>query len=173
MFSLPVPEGTRADGSSDDTPLKLDGVVAIDFIRLLKYLFTTKRSFDLHGYSLKTLDEWTSVFKLAGLWDMTDVKAEAIQRMTPLLEKTPGMQVKLSLEYGVEEWLVPGLNRLAQREEPLNRDDVELIGLDYALKVMALREDCRPSSSGWTFHRRGEISMDFSKQIKTRFSIRQ
>ena len=34
--------------------------------------------------------------------------------MTPLLEKLPAIQVKLSCEHDVEEWLVPGLNGLAQ-----------------------------------------------------------
>ena len=44
MLSLPVPdsEGTKADGTSDDNPLTLDGIVAIDFIRLLRYLFSMK-----------------------------------------------------------------------------------------------------------------------------------
>lgn len=42
MFLLPVQEGTEADGTSDDTPLKLDGIRVIDFISFLKYLFRTK-----------------------------------------------------------------------------------------------------------------------------------
>lgn len=103
---------------------------------------------------------------------MADVKAEAIRQMTPLLEKLPAMQVKLSLEHGVEEWLVPGLNQLVRREEPLNKDDVDLIGLDYALRIMTLREDCRYGST-WSIVRRGEVPLDFSKEIKTRFGIRQ
>lgn len=104
---------------------------------------------------------------------MADVKAEAIRQMTPLLEKLPAMQVKLSLEHGVEEWLVPGLNQLVRREEPLNKDDVDLIGLDYALRIMTLREDCREDGATWSIARRGEVPLDFSKEIKTRFGIRQ
>jgi hypothetical protein len=123
------------------------------------------------SYPLKTLDEWTSVFKLAALWDMEDVKAEAIQKMTPLLENQPAKQVKFSLEHDVGEWLIPGLQRLVRREEPLNRNDVDLIGLDYALKVMALREDCRFERS-WSIHRRGEVSIDVSAEVRVRFGIR-
>lgn len=104
---------------------------------------------------------------------MTDVKAEAILKMTPLLEKLPARQVKLSLEHGVEEWLVPGLNQLMRREEPLNKDDVDLVGLDYALKIMTLREDCRHNAGSWKIERRGEVPLDFSHEIKNRFSIRQ
>ena len=104
---------------------------------------------------------------------MEDVKAEAIQKMTPLLEKQPAKQVKLSLEHGVEEWLVPGLNRLVQRAEPLNKDDVDFIGLDYALQIMTLREDCRHNSGSWSIQRRGEVPLDFAKKIQVRFNIRQ
>ena len=123
----------------------------------------------------QTLDQWTSVLKLAALWDMADVKADAIQRMTPLLEKLPAIQVKLSCEHDVEEWLLPGLNRLAQGEGPLNTDDAASIGLDYAVKVMALREECRydPYHGRWTSQPRGKVSWDFSKMIKARFGIRQ
>jgi len=168
MFSLPVPEGILADGTSDSKPLSLDGIMAIDFVRLLRFLFPAKQL-----YPLKSLDEWTSVFKLAALWDMGDVMAEAIQNMTPLLEKQPAKQIKLSLEHGVAEWLVPGLNRLVQRAEPLNKEDVDLIGLDYALQIMTLREDCRYSSSSWSIQRRGEVPLDFAKEIQIRFNIRQ
>ncbi|KAK2467422.1 hypothetical protein APHAL10511_000657 [Amanita phalloides] len=169
MFSLPVPQDTKPEGMNDDSPLILSGVRAIDFSRLLRYLFPVKQISD--SFPLKTLDEWTSVFKLAALWEMEDVKANAIEQMTPLLKKLPAKQVKLSLEYAVEKWLVPGLNRLVQREEPLDKNDVEMIGWDYALKIMVLREDCHLSPE-WSIERRGEVSMDCSKEIRVRFNIR-
>lgn len=104
---------------------------------------------------------------------MEDVKESAIQKMTRLLESQPTKQVKLSLEYGVEEWLVPGLQRLVRREEPLSRNDVDLIGLDYALKVMTLREECRCERSNWSIQRRGEVTIDVSAEIRFRFGIRR
>ena len=42
MFSLPVPEGVKAEGASEDNPLKLDGIIAIDFVRLLRFLYPSK-----------------------------------------------------------------------------------------------------------------------------------
>lgn len=105
---------------------------------------------------------------------MADIKADAVQRMTPLLVKLPAIQVKLSREHDVEEWLVPGLNRLIQGEGPLNKDDAESIGLDYAVKVMAIREECRYDHrhGRWTSQSgRGRVSWDFSGIIKDRFGI--
>ena len=41
MFNLPPPGGqdTDQDGSSDDHPLRLEGILKKDFIQLLRYKF--------------------------------------------------------------------------------------------------------------------------------------
>ena len=41
MFNLPPPGGqdTDQDGSSDDHPLRLDGIQKVDFIQLLRVMF--------------------------------------------------------------------------------------------------------------------------------------
>lgn len=41
MFKLPLPDGqdTDQDGSSDDRPLRLDGIQKTDFIQLLRVMF--------------------------------------------------------------------------------------------------------------------------------------
>ncbi len=103
---------------------------------------------------------------------MEEVKAEVIQKMTPLFEGQPAKQIQLSLQHRVAEWLVPGLQRLVRRAEPLNKDDVALIGLDYALKVMAFREDCRLDRyCRWDIQQRGEVSIDVSAETRVRFGI--
>jgi hypothetical protein len=39
MFQLPVPSGASPDGSSDEDPLRLEGIEKADFIQLLKVMF--------------------------------------------------------------------------------------------------------------------------------------
>lgn len=39
MFQLPVPSGRSPDGSSDQNPLRLDGIEKTDFLQLLKVMF--------------------------------------------------------------------------------------------------------------------------------------
>jgi hypothetical protein len=46
MFRLPVPENTVPDGSSDEHPLRLDGVKKNDFRQLLKVMFPGSVCFD-------------------------------------------------------------------------------------------------------------------------------
>ena len=53
---------------------------------------------------------------------MEDAKVAA--NMTPLLGESPAMQAMPSLEHGIKKLPLPGLNRLTQGEELLDRDDV-------------------------------------------------
>ncbi|PFH47358.1 hypothetical protein AMATHDRAFT_67826 [Amanita thiersii Skay4041] len=176
MLSLPVPNGTPADGSSDDHPLKLDGVKAADFTHILRCLYPM-RQFSAPtkgpGRYIKKLEEWLAIFRLAAMWDMEAVRAKAVSELTPLLTNKPALQVSLAVEHQVTEWLVPGLNKLVQREDPIDREDINMIGLDFALKVMTLREDCAAMHSNSRTLRRGAISVDVSDEIRTRFKIRE
>ena len=53
MFELPVPENIVPDGSSDEHPLRLDGVMKNDFRQLLRVMFPrsvrTKKYVSCHG----------------------------------------------------------------------------------------------------------------------------
>lgn len=87
-----------------------------------------------------TLEEWQSVLKLTSLYEMTRVKDFTIEKMNPLLVGLPSLQIHLAKTYNVREWLAPGLLRLVHRVEPVNEEDVRLLGLSDALKTCALRE---------------------------------
>lgn len=72
---------------------------------------------------------------------MAEVKAFAVERITPLLGDSPSLQVQMARVHNVKEWFLPGFHELVKRKDPLDAKDVELIGLTDALKVMSLRED--------------------------------
>ena len=90
-----------------------------------------------------SVEEWRSVLKLASLYEMAEVKAFIIKKMTPLLTEFPSLQINLAKIYNIQTWLAPGLSRLACRAEPLSEDDVKLVGLTDSLKICALRETKR------------------------------
>ncbi|PFH47377.1 hypothetical protein AMATHDRAFT_6818 [Amanita thiersii Skay4041] len=168
-FELPVAEGAIPDGSSEEQPFVLDGVKVADFIPLLECLYPLKfrTTFSF------TLEEWTSIFKLATIYDMEAIRNLAIKSMQPQLANHPSLKVHLAKHYDVKDWLVPGLVKLVQRKRPLDEDDVQLIGLTDALKVAALREDCRRSLDArtWLVKPRGEVLMDFTPSIQARFNL--
>ena len=87
-----------------------------------------------------SVEEWRSVLKLASLYEMDEVKAFVIGKMTPLLTEFPSLQIHLAKMYDIRTWLGLGLSRLASRAEPISEDDAKLIGLADSLKICALRE---------------------------------
>ncbi|KAK2462923.1 hypothetical protein APHAL10511_005121 [Amanita phalloides] len=137
MLNLPIPKDSEPDGSSDGQPLVLEGIKASEFACLLKCIYPLK----FRGKSFNfTLDEWKGVLGLAGAYEMVDVKAFAVEEMTPLISGLPAIQVHLSQVYDIKQWLVSGAHELVQRAEPLHAFDIEIMGAGYAAIIMSLRE---------------------------------
>ncbi|KAM6493190.1 hypothetical protein JOM56_011324, partial [Amanita muscaria] len=138
MFSIPQLEGIEPDGSSDEQPLILEGIEKQDFIQLLRILYTQVQRTPGHGFSL---DQWKSVLKLSNLYGMIELKNLVVDYMTPLLEaESPSLQIHLAKVYDVPKWLQPAKTRLVERSNPIDKNDVRLIGPTFALEVCALRE---------------------------------
>ncbi|KAM6501888.1 hypothetical protein JOM56_001865, partial [Amanita muscaria] len=138
MFKIPQPEGIESDGSSDERPLILEGIEKQDFIQLLRFLYPQFQGAAGHGFSL---DHWKSVLKLSNLYSMTEVKDLAVDCLTPLLEaESPSLQIHLAQVHNVSKWLKPAKARLIERSNPIDENDVRLIGSTLALEVCAQRE---------------------------------
>lgn len=86
------------------------------------------------------VEEWQSVLKLTSLYEMTQVKKFAIEKMIPLLITLPALQIHLAKTCDIREWLAPSLLRFTHRIKPLDEEDVGLVGLSNSLKICALRE---------------------------------
>ncbi|PFH47374.1 hypothetical protein AMATHDRAFT_6815 [Amanita thiersii Skay4041] len=148
-------EGEKPDGFSDDRPSHL-------YPSILQPPFT--------------FTEWTSILKLAILYEMPQIQKLAMNSMLSHLQACPILQAKLEKEYDIKEWLVAALNRLVQQAKPLDEEDVEVLGISNSLKVMRLRETCRPTlkydgySRGyvveWDVRERGEVNVDLTHKIR-------
>jgi hypothetical protein len=55
-------------------------------------------------------------------------------------------KVVLANEYAVDKWLLPALNEIARRNEPIGVDDVTQLGLECALKLAQVRESLSPTT---------------------------
>ncbi|KIM59263.1 hypothetical protein SCLCIDRAFT_1023804 [Scleroderma citrinum Foug A] len=134
MFSLPVPKSEPLEGSTNENPLFLPGIEAQEFRLLLGVLFTS--AFGPQKNLPKSPDEWLSVIKLARMWEFDDIHKSSV-KMVPYhsVKKSPVEKVALAFQHDIKEWLVPGLDELAKRPEPIGIGDVDLLGLDVALKV--------------------------------------
>jgi hypothetical protein len=87
-----------------------------------------------------TTEELTSALRLATLWEMQIVRERTVKALTSKLENDPARQVALAYEFQIDEWLIPALNALARRKEPMGEDNVAVMGIECVLKVARIRE---------------------------------
>lgn len=121
-------------------------------------------------------DMWFPVVKLARMWECDDIHKYAVKRMPyDQICKTPAEKVGLAVNYDIKPWLLPGLNELAKRDEPLGNYDLELLGSDLTLKVAAVRESLAWNKNhpggGLVAGKREAKGLDFTPVIKRMFQI--
>jgi hypothetical protein len=75
---LPVPSDTIPDGTSDEQPLRLEGVDKEDFHQLLRVMFPD-RPLNLEVLSTK---EWASVLKLTAMWQMDGLTEVVLRKIS-------------------------------------------------------------------------------------------
>lgn len=170
MFSMPPPPDVEVEGSSDERPIVLpEPVKARDFKRLLKVLLPT----GFFGPRLPKgdYDAWISVLKLSRMWEMEDLHSLALRNLKyPTGWKSAVEKLALALEHEITDWIVPGVNELARRQEPISVEDTQILGLETALKVAAVRESLVTDGFRLTAGCRTAANVDFAPIIKEIFS---
>ncbi|KAH7883264.1 hypothetical protein F5I97DRAFT_1903676 [Phlebopus sp. FC_14] len=178
MFLVPPPKGSEPEGTSDEHPICVQGIKKGDFKRLMKVLFASPLSWG-NMQPPPVFEEWFPVIQLSKLWEFDDVHKFAIHEVPyASVQKEPAEKVALAFQYDIEPWLLPALNELAQRPEPINKDDVELLGLEVALKVAAVRESLTVAQNSDRYNplrivagSRDAGRVDFSSRIKEIFKM--
>ncbi|KAI6097977.1 hypothetical protein EDD16DRAFT_1769416 [Pisolithus croceorrhizus] len=137
MFSLPQGSSVVVEGTSDENAIRIDRTSKDDFEQLLKALLHRKYGSQPnlpHG-----IEQWTSVLKLSTAWNFERLRQAAIDALT---ESGIGAvdRVVLSQRYYIKNWLLPALNELARRPEPIILEEAQRMGIDIALKLASVRE---------------------------------
>jgi hypothetical protein len=91
-------------------------------------------------------DAWISVLHLTVMWQMPLLREAAITQLDELVTDSIE-KLRLADTYDVPAWSIPALLDLVNREATLTEADVNSIGLQRSLKVVALRERRFRSSS--------------------------
>ncbi|KAG6325991.1 hypothetical protein ID866_13098 [Astraeus odoratus] len=104
-----------------------------------------RRKHALLPYLPNGISEWTSVLKLATTWGFKDTRQAAIDALN---DSQIGLvdRVVLAQTYDIKDWLLPALNQLAQRAEPISLEEAGRIGVDVALKMTWVRERLKSTS---------------------------
>lgn len=91
-----------------------------------------------------TVAEWTSVLKLATMWDFARIRQKAIENIQVAMKsQDPFESILLAEQFEVPEWELAALNALCQREEELTPEEGEKLGWRRALKVTEARGESR------------------------------
>ena len=68
------------------------------------------------------------------MWQFTKIRALVIDVLDQSISE-PISRIMLARKYSIAEWLIPALNALAQRREPLRAPELHDLGLDFAAPV--------------------------------------
>jgi hypothetical protein len=116
-------------------------------------------------------EEWISVLKLSTLWNFEEARRSAINNLPFTDVDHPVMRIELAMTYKVRQWFLPALQKLATQEHGLKTEDVQRLGLEFALKVAELRgkvqgfERARGSAGSWNMSIPAVPVTDFIKEL--------
>ncbi|KIK79645.1 hypothetical protein PAXRUDRAFT_834006 [Paxillus rubicundulus Ve08.2h10] len=138
MFSLPVGDIEGAEGLDDDKPIQLEGTKKDDFEQLMKVLF--HRPNGLSPELPMEVEQWTSVLELSTLWEFSKVRQAAINKLGCFATIPLAKKIALAYEHDVQSWLLPTMQELVRRPEPISMEEARCMGFETALKLASVRE---------------------------------
>lgn len=140
----PPPPGEFTKGSADNNPFILEDTIRVDFERFLWIFYNPK-------YSIyeASVEEWTSILKLAHQWDFVEAKALALRELEQL--EIPALQkIIIYQTHNIDRNLLQeAYAALTLRDEPISIEEGRELGLETALQLARAREMARaPVFSG-------------------------
>ncbi|KAI4524620.1 hypothetical protein K525DRAFT_193586 [Schizophyllum commune Loenen D] len=113
------------------------GVSSVDFQRFLSIKYPS----DLGICDICTVDEWTSVLRLASQWSVPRLRDVAIREIGAL-SPTPIERVVIAREFSLgPTWLVPAFVALCRTSEPLGYEDAERLSLRTVVEIARINRE--------------------------------
>jgi len=163
MFEMPPTVGEAVEGTSDQNPIRLDGVSAVDFERLLSILYPP-----MIGEHTATLAEWISILQLATRWLFDDIRSLAIRELANF-DIEPVQKVAIALQTDIPEWLHPSYVALCERHNPLSVEEARRLGVEVVAQLARAREIFRDNR--YKYKRDVDLSSIVSEVFGTAPSI--
>lgn len=156
----PPPPGEFTKGSSDVHPLVLEDTLEVDFERFLWVFYnpyvhsfyaslfsivTISRKYSLYHASV---EEWTSVMKLAHQWNFVAVKELALRELEQL-EIPPLRKIVIYQSYGIDRRLLQAAyTTFTTRDKPVTIEEGQELGLETVVQLARARELVRAPATG-------------------------
>ena len=100
----------------------------------------------VHG-DLATLEEWTSVLRIAKMYFFDDHRELAIARLAQI--GGPVDRIVLAREFDIPGWLEEGFFELCIRPGSLTLEEGDRLGMKDVIKIADLRQRARYTNLGW------------------------
>jgi len=160
MFTLPAGgDGEESEeGRLESKPLYLEGVKKDDFQHLLSVLsalnYEEISSGKIRGktnlllsrfplYHDLSTQNWVSVLRLATMWNMDKVRAQAMRTLEA--DTSFVMMSRLTLAYELDitstSWLLPIYRCLVEKEVSISESDEPWLSQDFLKKIAQIREE--------------------------------
>ncbi|CDO73446.1 hypothetical protein BN946_scf185013.g81 [Trametes cinnabarina] len=136
MFTLD-PGDSKLEGRSDELPVRLPEVQAVEFARLLSIFYPR----DVVNGDLSTLEDWASVLRITHLYDFEEHRKLAITHVEQLAG--PIDRIILAREYDIPAWLEPAYCALVIREESLTLEEGTRLGMADVILIARMRHTVR------------------------------
>ncbi|KAF8504683.1 hypothetical protein F5888DRAFT_774080 [Russula emetica] len=115
--------------------ISLSNVERKDLDAFLSILYP--ENFEQHDLSY---EEWKSVLHLSTRWDFASIRRLALNNIQP---PTPYDRLLLARTYSVDDWVIPALSALCEREASLSLDEARQMDIEDVVLVATVREDVR------------------------------
>ncbi|KAI0078035.1 hypothetical protein K474DRAFT_1706761 [Panus rudis PR-1116 ss-1] len=138
LFSIPSPPGEIVEGTSDDRPIRLEGVKIDEFRCLLRFFYDST-----YGCSIITLEDWISLLSISTRYIFTKIRDLAVLRISTQSAVTPIQKITLAHQFDIPQWIPPALVDLCKRQEPIDDEEAECLGIRTVVKIAQARELAR------------------------------
>lgn len=157
----PPPPGEFTKGTSDSQPFVLEDTLHVDFERFLwvfynpwvsyfyaSFLLLMQNNFRKYSLYDATIEEWTSILKLAHQWDFFGVKDLALRELEQLVIP-PLQKIVIYHSYAIDRSLLhAAYTAFAVRDEPITMEEGQELGLDTVIQLVRAREFVRAPATG-------------------------
>ncbi|KAF8583063.1 hypothetical protein K439DRAFT_105623 [Ramaria rubella] len=138
IYEFPMKE--TDPGTTDSLPIVLEAE-AIDLERLLTILYPKSVSGHTGVTGVWGEAEWQSILHIATMWNMSNIRALAIDRLSSIA--SPLTKTTLGRRYEHAQWIRDGFLELCLRDEPLTEEEGAHFGWKDIVKLASAREQIR------------------------------
>ncbi|KAH6908546.1 hypothetical protein BKA70DRAFT_1280143 [Coprinopsis sp. MPI-PUGE-AT-0042] len=144
-----VGDHSAGEGESDEKPIVLEGYKKEDFECLLEILL--HRPLEPFPPAMSK-QKWTSVLKLATIWQMDKVRTLAIDQLSPL-DLSPIEKIQYAREHRVSAWLKEGIAVIAGNLDDYRMEEIgNTLGWQTTALILFIRDKAKPKGpklEGW------------------------